>query len=144
MPKIQKFQKNPKKKHSKKWKKTENALAIISVMILQKYVFIEIRDQEVLKNLDIVLIIKSETTGRSWPKPFHDFIIKRKASLHFISLTIKKFINYYLLFFIVQNSLYYIRYRISSFFSIKSRNTCLKTVLKMHKKPYFCWLKSSF
>jgi hypothetical protein len=43
------------------WKKIKNVNAIISVTALQKYVFFEISDQEVVNSLDMVLILKYNT-----------------------------------------------------------------------------------
>ncbi len=63
--------------------KIENLYAIISVTALQKYVFFEIRDQEVINSLEMVLIQKSETRGGGGPtEQKSDFTIKSKSSLH--------------------------------------------------------------
>jgi hypothetical protein len=48
-------------KFQKKQKKKQNFNAIISVTALQKYIFFEIHDHEVVNSLYIVLILKSET-----------------------------------------------------------------------------------
>ncbi len=90
----------------------------------------------------MVLIRKCEIRGGVWNN-FPKFV-KRKASLHCVSLTIKKNYRLEIVVFSWVNGVYYIRHSISSVFSTKSRNICLKIVLKMLKKPYFCWLKSGF
>ncbi len=62
--------------------------------------FFEIRDQEVVNSIDMVLIRKYEARGgggadwNNFPK-----FVKRKASLHCVSLTIKFFLFEFVGFF---------------------------------------------